>query len=154
VIVVKHHYPFAPLAALMGLSEHQAAMRLGISGSTEQRYRREGMSEKVADRLAVRAHLHPFEVWPEMIEHTAVDLEAAELVAMERRRKRWRDNKRAQRLRDPENLDVQKRLYRQDATRAIAVYKAQWNRQNADRVAEHSRAYRARRAAERRESVA
>lgn len=58
-------YPYAPLAAAMGLSEHQAAIKLGLSGSTEQTYRQRGVTDRVGDRLAVKAGLHPVEVWGE-----------------------------------------------------------------------------------------
>lgn len=62
-------YDFSVLAEAMGATEAQAARTLGFSGSTEQKYRREGMSAVVADHAAVRAGLHPFNVWPEMAEH-------------------------------------------------------------------------------------
>lgn len=61
-------YPFANLAAVMHLTENAAAKQLRLSGSTLKEYRREGMSEKVAERLAVAAGFHPFVVWPEMTE--------------------------------------------------------------------------------------
>jgi hypothetical protein len=73
----EHRYPFEPLAAAMRLSGHQASKTLGLSGRTQQSYRRDGMSERVADRLAVKAGLHPFEVWPEMVGH---QIEAASVV--------------------------------------------------------------------------
>jgi hypothetical protein len=57
-------FPFAPLAALMALSEHLACQQLRVSGRTAQEYRRDGVSALVADRLAVRAGFHPAEVWP------------------------------------------------------------------------------------------
>lgn len=60
-------YPFADLANAMGLSENAACRALNVSGSTQQDYRSRGLSERVADRLAVKAGLHPFEVWPDMI---------------------------------------------------------------------------------------
>lgn len=59
-------YPFAPLAEQMGVSEGEACRRLKLSGRTEQEYRRQGVSERVADRLAVAAGFHPFSIWPEM----------------------------------------------------------------------------------------
>lgn len=70
-----HRYPLEPLAAAMGLSMNQACLRLGISGSTQQEYRRRGVTEKVADRLAVRAELVPYEVWPEMADHAIASIE-------------------------------------------------------------------------------
>jgi hypothetical protein len=35
-------YPFAPLAALMGLTEHAAGVALGVEGRTQQEYRSRG----------------------------------------------------------------------------------------------------------------
>lgn len=68
-------YAFSELARAMRMSEHAAAVVLGLSGSTEQDYRRRGMTERVADRLAVKVGLHPFEVWPEMVElHIAAEV--------------------------------------------------------------------------------
>lgn len=57
-------YPLAPLAALLQLSEHKTCEHLGITGAA-QKYRTEGMSYRVADRMATRAGFHPGEVWPE-----------------------------------------------------------------------------------------
>lgn len=91
-------YPFAPLAAAMGLSENQAIIRLGVNGRMGQQYRHEGMSERVADRLAVKAKLHPFEVWPEMADRAIRDvsdldkIESAE--RLERRRRIARESAR------------------------------------------------------------
>jgi hypothetical protein len=58
-------YPFADLARTMGLSEHQAGVALGLSGSTQQEYRQRGVTERVGDRLACKAGFHPSEVWPD-----------------------------------------------------------------------------------------
>lgn len=90
-------YPFAPLAEAMQLPEPKAARELGISGSTEQEYRRDGISERVADRLAVKAGLHPFVVWPEMAAaHVAeADAEKRRRRAAEARRW-WAKSERAQ----------------------------------------------------------
>lgn len=60
-------YPFSELAAAMRLSEHQSALALGLSGSTEQDYRRRGLTERVADRLSVKAGLHPSFVWADWL---------------------------------------------------------------------------------------
>lgn len=68
-------YPVAPLAALMGSTQWMALDRLGVTGSHAQDYIRRGMSEKVADRVAIKAGLHPYVVWPEML---ADDIAAAE----------------------------------------------------------------------------
>lgn len=66
-------WPFADLARAMGLTEHQACEQLGLRGSTAQDYRRRGVTEKVADRLANLAGLHPFEVWPAMADQAVAE---------------------------------------------------------------------------------
>ena len=70
---MKRLYPLAPLAALAGLEVHQLASRLHLSGSTWQQYRDEGVSERVADRMAVRLGFDPYVVWPEMLDHAIED---------------------------------------------------------------------------------
>jgi hypothetical protein len=55
------------------LSANQALLHLGVSGTTQKQYRADGVSEKVADRLAARAGLTTYEVWPEMIDHIIDD---------------------------------------------------------------------------------
>lgn len=63
-------FAWAPLAAAMGVSENQAGIILRVSGSTQQKYRSEGMSERVADSLAAKINKHPAEIWSEWLEHS------------------------------------------------------------------------------------
>jgi hypothetical protein len=65
-------YPIAPLLALMSGTPREALARLKVSGSTQQEYLTRGVSELVADRLAIRAGLHPYVVWPEMVDAVEV----------------------------------------------------------------------------------
>lgn len=62
---MSRRYPLEPLAEAMCLSMNQACLKLGVSGTTQKEYRARGVTELVADRLAVRAGLHPCEVWPD-----------------------------------------------------------------------------------------
>jgi ribosomal protein S27AE len=59
----------------MDMSLHRACKRLGIRGSTVVEYRDRGMSDYVAERLALKAGLHPYEVWPEMADARVQELE-------------------------------------------------------------------------------
>jgi hypothetical protein len=74
-------YPLQPLADALGLTLDTPglARRLNLSGTTWKEYRDLGVSERVADRLACKAGLHPFMVWPEMadeaVEAVHVDCE-------------------------------------------------------------------------------
>lgn len=61
-------YPLDPLFTLMGETPSQACKILGLSGSTQQEYRTRGVTEKVADRLAAKAGMLAYEVWPEMVD--------------------------------------------------------------------------------------
>lgn len=70
-------YDFGPLADAMDVSKHEACQRLNIVGSTEVEYRRRGLTEKVADRLACRAGFHPSVIWPDWMDDVIV---AEELV--------------------------------------------------------------------------
>lgn len=65
MIRVERRYPIAPLAEALGGSVHVVAQRLGLSGSTWQQYRDNGVSPGVADRLACRIGRHPAELWPD-----------------------------------------------------------------------------------------
>lgn len=80
-----HRYPLQPLAQLAGMSNRQALLALKVSGTTYQKYRDQGMLRDAADRAAVRLGFHPYEVWPEMVDHDSADAERAE---EERRAKR------------------------------------------------------------------
>lgn len=63
-------YPLEPLADAMNLSLAALGRHFKIRGSTWKEYRDRGVSELVADRLACRAGLHPFVVWPDMADNT------------------------------------------------------------------------------------
>lgn len=58
-------YPLAPLAEAVGVDTSRLARILGLSGSTWKAYREHGMTERAADRLAVKAGFHPCEIWPD-----------------------------------------------------------------------------------------
>lgn len=104
----KPKYPFAPLAALMGMSESQACRMLGISGKTQQEYRRDGMSAKVADRMAVKARFHPYEVWPVMADRDVKDVEHVDYKEAAARRKRRADYRRRRYQTDPREREARK----------------------------------------------
>lgn len=78
-MTAQRRYPLAPLieaVAGTGETDHSVLARLGVSGSTAKKYRAEGVLERTADRLAVRAGLHPFEVWPELVDDALAELDA------------------------------------------------------------------------------
>lgn len=141
-------YPFADLAAAMSQSEHQAAVRLGLSGSTEQEYRRRGMTERVADRLAVKAGLHPFEVWPEMLAQFMSDLaqfdDDTKNKKDERRRASWRRYAAKRRQERPEEMRARDAAYYAECAeyvkaRARRRYQADVERQRAARRERYAR---------------
>lgn len=69
-------YPIAPLVAALGLDAGASVSRaLNISGSRLTTYAVCGIDERAAERLAVRAGLVPYEVWPEMLDQAIAELE-------------------------------------------------------------------------------
>lgn len=70
---MSRRYPLEALVVASGLSEHQLSVKVGLKGTTLRNARTDGLIERAADRYAVRAGLHPFEVWPEMAEHQLED---------------------------------------------------------------------------------
>lgn len=64
----EHRYPLQALADAMGLSVNQACKHLKLSGGSRANYQANGLAEKAADRLAVKAGLDPYYVWPEMVD--------------------------------------------------------------------------------------
>ena len=73
--VADRRYQIQPLISAMGLSQDAAMRKLRISGNQYQQYRDLGMRRAVADRQAVKAGFHPYEVWPEMADHDIADIE-------------------------------------------------------------------------------
>lgn len=66
-------YELAALVAASGLTESQLAIKVKLSGSSLKKARETGLIESAADRYAVRAGFHPYEVWPEMADHALED---------------------------------------------------------------------------------
>jgi hypothetical protein len=59
----ERRYPLEALVEASGLTEAALGRAVGLSGSTLGKARRHGLREDAADRYAVRAGLHPLEVW-------------------------------------------------------------------------------------------
>ena len=125
-------YPVEPLAELMRMAPGTALSRMGVSGSTAKQYRTEGVSWRVADRLAHCAGYHPAEVWPEwtddQIEATKSECAAedcAERFLPSNARQRFCSSRCRSRVsarrrsRDPEvrarRAEVRRRLYEESA---------------------------------------
>lgn len=69
-------YPLEALRDAMGAPSLNAmGQQLGVAGTTLHDYRDRGLTSKVADRLAIRAGLHPALVWDTWIDDslTVVD---------------------------------------------------------------------------------
>lgn len=128
-------YPFAPLADAMGMSEAQACRTLKLSGSTEQRYRQQGVTERVADRLAVAAGFVPYDIWPEMLDHHIERTEAEQRERNAAKMRRYRKRPAARKAHREqsaayyrENLDYikarRKAYYEANRDRLVAVARA------------------------------
>lgn len=130
-------YPLEPLFDAMHLTPAAACRLLRVSGSVEQEYRRRGVTEVVADRLAARAHLATYAVWPEMIDHAIEDAETNRLArqaARARHRYETDAEYRARRL-------AGARAYKEATRRAQAAYNARYRAENRDRIAARQRAH-------------
>lgn len=72
ILGTRRYHPNA-LAAALGMSVNAACVAGGVSGSTQKDARCHGFTRNFADRLAVKAGYHPYEVWPEMADHDHED---------------------------------------------------------------------------------
>lgn len=61
-------YPLQELVEASGLSEAEFGRRVGLSGSSLTKARRDGLIESAADRYACRAGLVPWLVWSDWLE--------------------------------------------------------------------------------------
>lgn len=66
-------YPLKPLFTLTGWTLGSIRELAPCAGPEYRIRQTDGVTEQIADRLATAAHLHPFEVWPEMAEHVMED---------------------------------------------------------------------------------
>jgi hypothetical protein len=68
-----HRYPLEPLLKATGRTKTGLARNLGLSGGSITEASTNGLSEKLADRWAVRSGLDPYCVWPEMVDHLVAE---------------------------------------------------------------------------------
>lgn len=74
-----HRYPLGPLAELLRMSVSAVAHGANVSGTTFKDARCHGMSQVVAERVAVAHGVPPYVVWPEMLDHN-IEASSAECV--------------------------------------------------------------------------
>jgi len=140
---VKHRYSLEPIAALLEVPLSSLGRRLNLSGSTWKEYRDRGVSEKVADRLAVKVGVHPHTLWPEMLDHALADVDKAE----EERRKKVNARKAAAaRRKYAEDAEFRARrladmrAYKEASRRAQRLYAERHRAANRERLAAQRRA--------------
>jgi hypothetical protein len=153
VIRVTKRYPLEPLAALIGCEKSALARKLNLSGTTWQEYRDLGVSAHVADGLAVKAGLHPFNVWPELADDMVAEAEEEardrrrreQEMQNARRRERW-----AKDAEWREEAKAKRRAKYREETRDVelAKQKLRYDRDR-ERIIARQRAYRARKRVER-----
>lgn len=149
-------YALASLVEAAGMSEAELGRRVGLSGSSLTKARRDGLIESAADRYACRAGLVPWLVWSDWLEDVFVECpECGERFVAKRRdqryctqkcghRRRARERVRARYQSDPEWREARKaevRAYREENARAIRIQQAAWRDQNRERRAAQQRAY-------------
>lgn len=128
-------YPLQPLLDTAGLNASHSVKALGLGGPEYRKYRDEGMTREVAERKALRVGLHPYEVWPEMVEHDLLEAQHAENARKERRRQYRRDYYLANRERE---LERQRERDRADAE-VKRRYQRWYYQANRERLLEQQR---------------
>lgn len=139
---VTRRYPVAPLAAAVGLPEHELGTRIGWSGAQAAKRRQEGMSEAVADRAALKLGLTPWEVWPDWGDDALAEFTLTEQERIDRRRAQWAASARRRWANDPEHRAARAtymRAYRAEAKRTLAAQKRRWVEDNRDLVRQRNR---------------
>lgn len=149
-------YPVQPLLDATGLTLNGFIRRHmpSVNGQAYRKARNEGLSMDQAERWALTAGWHPFEVWPNMADHQLEDQqqpceECGEPFLPTRKghrfcssRCRTRVHKRRQWATSETHREKRRaylRQYRQDAARVIARQKREWVEANRDRVRESNR---------------
>lgn len=69
----RRRYPLAPFFELTGWSMTRVTEIAAANAEELRRRRSEGVTERIADRLAVAAGFHAFVIWPEMADHVIAD---------------------------------------------------------------------------------
>jgi hypothetical protein len=100
-----------PLLAVAGGSAADIAARLGVTQRTVERWKAEGLSERQADNVAVALGLHPFEIWPELLEAELARQEELERERRRQRQERQREYQAAYRERNRESARRYARAY-------------------------------------------
>lgn len=59
----RHRWPYEPLDQALGGTLAGQATLLGVHDSQLSRWREDGLTDRMADRCALRAGLHPRNVW-------------------------------------------------------------------------------------------
>lgn len=127
-------WPIQPLYEALDVEPYEAWVTWRISGATARKYEAQGLTDDQADRLATRAGLHPYEVWPEML-----DLHVAEAGAEEQRRRDHANAlRRARRAAmSPEQREVERakaRAYYAETRRAQLLRARRYRQEHLDEV--------------------
>lgn len=154
---VERRWPLAPFFEVTGWTMADIREVAPCGGDEWKRRHTEGVTERIADRIATAAGHHPWTIWPDM------DQAAAETVSVVcqgcyvafvpehplrtyctpecRQRARWRRRAATVRARDPERERARKRRWAQESGDYLARYKARWVDANRDHVNAYHREY-------------
>lgn len=157
-----HRYPLSALCEALGCQPDDLKTRLHLDHKQFARFVENGLSERSADRHAVRLGLQPQLVWPEMVDHAIDDLtvECAERGCTVRfvparqghryhspacqQREFKREYQRHQYHTDPAyrqaKIDAQKR-YRAESDRALKIQQAAYRAERREELRLRQRAY-------------
>ena len=153
-------YALASLVEAAGMSEAELGRRVGLSGSSLTKARRDGLIESAADRYACRAGLVPWLVWSDWLEDLSVECaerSCSERFVPARPSHEWcsprcyqrnYQRERARRLyeQDAEYREAEKaksKAYRAANRRQVAVKNRTYRERTLERRREYSARYRA-----------
>jgi hypothetical protein len=129
-----HRYPLRDLLVAANITRGDAPRVLAFGGPEYRRWSDEGMTREVAERKALKAGLHPYTVWPEMVDHDDAERSAAQRAAAARRKRRQYSRRR-------DEILERSRRYREEARGALAVKRRRRYEQNAEAERERSHRY-------------
>lgn len=66
-------YPLEPLAKWFGLSIPQTCRLARVEGTPQKEARCHGITRRVVDRICHEFKAHPYEIWPEVVDHDVQD---------------------------------------------------------------------------------
>lgn len=114
---------YEPLEAFLGGNAGTQAEHLGVTARTIHRWKQQGIRRRVAEQLAERFSLHPYELWTELLD---IDLAEAEQTEAERRERKNAYRRAHYRRNRDRELAERRRYYAENRDRILAKTSARY----------------------------